>query len=291
MTRILRRKAELDGLPDVTGRTAVVMTMGALHDGHASLVHGARGLAGADGRVIVTVFVNPLQFGAGEDFERYPRALDDDVAIASDAGADVVFAPEVDEVYPPADSPAAAIMIDPGPLGTELEGAARPGHFAGMLTVVAKLMHMTRPDVALFGEKDYQQLVLVRAMARALDFSVEIIGMPTVREADGLAMSSRNRYLSADARGVAAQIPVALAAGQAAGPDGAHAVVDAVRRHLDQSAASAGVPVDVDYVVVRSLDLGPAPRSGAARLLVTVVVDGTRLLDNVDVHLGPQSVR
>jgi len=291
VTSVLRRKAELDGLPDVTGRTAVVMTMGALHDGHASLVHGARGLAGSDGRVIVTVFVNPLQFGAGEDFGRYPRTFDDDVAIASDAGADVVFAPKVDEVYPAADSPAAAIMIDPGPLGTEIEGAARPGHFAGMLTVVAKLMHMTRPDFALFGEKDYQQLVLVRAMARALDFSVEIIGMPTVREADGLAMSSRNRYLSADARCVAAQIPVALAAGQAAGPDGAQAVVDAVRRHLDQSSASVGVPVDVDYVVVRSLDLGPPPRSGAARLLVTVVIDGTRLLDNVDVHLGPQSVR
>lgn len=158
-----------------------------------------------------------------------------------------------------------------------------------MLTVVAKLMQMTRPDVALFGEKDYQQLVLVRAMAQALDFPVEIIGMPTVRESDGLAMSSRNRYLSRDARRAAAQIPLALTEGQQAASEGPEAVVAAVRRRLDAASESSGVPVDIDYVAVRSLDLGPAPASGPARLLATVVVDGTRLLDNVDVHLGPSA--
>ena len=288
MIRVVHHRADLDALPAAGGRTAVVMTMGALHDGHASLVHGARGLAGTDGRVIVTVFVNPRQFGAGEDFDRYPRTLDADVSIAAAAGADIVFAPDVDEVYPPAGSPASAIAIDPGPLGSELEGAARPGHFAGMLTVVAKLLQMTRPDVALFGEKDYQQLVLVRAMARALDFPVDIVGMPTVRESDGLAMSSRNRYLSPAAREVAGQIPIALTEGQASGSGGAAAVVDAARGHLDAVAASAPVPFAVDYVVVRSLDLGPAPASGPARLLATVIVDGTRLLDNVDVYLGPE---
>lgn len=287
MTQVLHQRAQLDGLPEVAGRTAVVMTMGALHDGHASLVHGARGIAGPDGRVIVTVFVNPRQFGAGEDFARYPRTLDADVQVSGAAGADVVFAPDVDEVYPPVGTPAAAIMIDPGPLGDELEGAARPGHFSGMLTVVAKLMQMTRPDVALFGEKDYQQLVLVRAMAQALDLPVEIIGMPTVREADGLAMSSRNRYLSPEARRAAAQIPLALADGQQAATHGPDAVVEAVRRRLDAASSSANVPVVIDYVVVRSLDLGPAPEAGPARLLATVVVDGTRLLDNVDLHLGP----
>ena len=287
MTTVVRRRAELAGLSPVEGRTAVVMTMGALHDGHASLIHGARALAGAHGRVIVTVFVNPRQFGAGEDFARYPRTLDSDVDLSAAAGADIVFAPDVDEVYPPADSAAAAITLDPGPLGSELEGAARPGHFAGMLTVVAKLLHMTRPDLALFGEKDYQQLVLVRAMAEALDFPVEIVGMPTVRESDGLAMSSRNRYLSPEARRVAGEIPLALSEGQAAGVHGAQAVVDAVRRRLDDARKSTSVPVEIDYIVVRSLDLGPAPEAGPARLIVTVVVDGTRLLDNVDVDLGP----
>jgi len=286
MTVVLRRRAELADLPSVEGPTAVVMTMGALHDGHASLVHGARALAGARGRVIVTVFVNPRQFGAGEDFARYPRTLETDVDLSSAAGADVVFAPDVDEVYPAAESAAAAITLDPGPLGSELEGAARPGHFAGMLTVVAKLLHMTRPDLALFGEKDYQQLVLVRAMVEALDFPVEIVGMPTVREPDGLAMSSRNRYLSPEARRAAGQIPLALRDGQEAGEFGAQAVVDAVRRRLDATRESASVPVELDYAVVRSLDLGPAPDAGPARLIVTVVVDGTRLLDNVDVFLG-----
>lgn len=288
MTLVLHGRAELAAAPRVSGQTAVVMTMGALHDGHASLVRAARERVGPAGRVIVTVFVNPRQFGAGEDFERYPRTLDADVAIASAAGADIVFAPAVDEVYPPEGTPAAAIAIDPGPLGSELEGAARPGHFTGMLTVVAKLMHMTRPDLAYFGEKDYQQLVLVQAMAQALDFPIEIVGVATMREPDGLAMSSRNRYLSPEAREVAAQIPLALRDGQAVGYEGAEAIVDAVRRRLDAAAATSSVPVHVDYIVVRALDFGPPPEVGSARLVATVIVDGTRLLDNVEVHVGPE---
>ncbi len=286
MTQVIRRRSEIAALRPPSGRTAVVMTMGALHEGHAALVRAGRKIVESSGHVIVTVFVNPRQFGAGEDFERYPRTLEDDVEIARSAGADVVFAPEVDEVYPPDGSPAASIALDPGPLGGELEGAARPGHFAGMLTVVAKLLHMTRPDVALFGEKDYQQLVLVRAMASALDFPVDIVGVPTVREADGLAMSSRNRYLSPTARDVAAAIPAALDAGRGAAVHGADAVEDAVRRRLDEAERSTGLPVRVDYVAVRSTDLGPAPTTGDARLLVAVIVDGTRLLDNVPLTLG-----
>ena len=291
MTVVVHRHAELEALADVAGDTAVVMTMGALHEGHAALVRAARDRVGAAGRVIVTVFVNPRQFGAGEDFERYPRTLEADVALAADAGADVVFAPAVDEVYPPEGSAAAAIVIDPGPLGGELEGAARPGHFAGMLTVVGKLLHMTSPNLAYFGEKDYQQLVLVRAMVQGLDFPVEIVGVPTVREEDGLAMSSRNRYLSPQARLVASRIPAALREGQAAAYNGAQAVVEAVRRCLDEAAAEAEVPVRVDYVVVRGLDLGDPPEVGPARLVATVIVDGTRLLDNVDVQLGPECAR
>ena len=263
------------------------MTMGALHDGHAALVRAGRGVVGAQGRVLVTVFVNPRQFGEGEDFARYPRTLEADVAIAGEAGADLVFAPDVTEVYPPEGTPAAAIAVEPGPLGSELEGASRPGHFAGVLTVVAKLLHMTRPDLALFGEKDYQQLVLIRAMTQALDFPVDIVGVPTVRETDGLAMSSRNRYLSPSARDAASAIPRALRVGQEHAAGGAQAVESVVRRALEEATASAAVPMTVDYVAVRSLDLGAPPRSGEARLLTAVVVDGTRLLDNLPLTLGP----
>ncbi|MBV2354619.1 pantoate--beta-alanine ligase [Streptomyces sp. J2-1] len=193
------------------GRRAVVMTMGALHEGHATLVRAARTLAGPDGEVVVTVFVNPLQFGAGEDLDRYPRTLDADLEIAGRAGADVVFAPSVDEVYPGGDP---QVRIAAGPMGTVLEGASRPGHFDGMLTVVAKLLHLTRPDAALFGQKDAQQLALIRRMVRDLNFGVEIVAVPTVREDDGLALSSRNRYLSAGERATALALSRALFAGR-----------------------------------------------------------------------------
>ncbi|WP_149829246.1 pantoate--beta-alanine ligase [Streptomyces tailanensis] len=193
------------------GRRAVVMTMGALHEGHATLIRTARELAGREGEVVVTVFVNPLQFGAGEDLDRYPRTLDTDVKLAEQSGADVVFAPWVDEVYPGGEP---QVRITAGPMGERLEGAARPGHFDGMLTVVAKLLHLTRPDLALYGQKDAQQLALIRRMVRDLNFGVEIVAVPTVREADGLALSSRNRYLSAEERRTALALSKALFAGR-----------------------------------------------------------------------------
>ncbi|MEU6625855.1 pantoate--beta-alanine ligase [Streptomyces litmocidini] len=191
----------------VPGRTAVVMTMGALHEGHATLIRAARERVGAKGFVVVTVFVNPLQFGAGEDLDRYPRTLDADLALAFDAGASVVFAPSVDEVYPGGEP---QVRITAGPMGERLEGASRPGHFDGMLTVVAKLLHLTSPDLAFFGQKDAQQLALIRRMVRDLNFRVEIVGVETVREADGLALSSRNRYLSAGERRTALSLSRAL---------------------------------------------------------------------------------
>ncbi|MGG7614174.1 pantoate--beta-alanine ligase, partial [Streptomyces sp. ZG43] len=193
------------------GRRAVVMTMGALHEGHAQLVRSARELAGDDGQVVVTVFVNPLQFGAGEDLDRYPRTLDADLATARAAGADLVFAPSVDEVYPGGEP---QVRITAGPLGGLLEGATRPGHFDGMLTVVAKLLHLTRPDLALYGQKDAQQLALIRRMVQDLNFGVEIVAVPTVREDDGLARSSRNRFLSAAERRTALALSRALFAGR-----------------------------------------------------------------------------
>ncbi|MFC4611833.1 pantoate--beta-alanine ligase [Streptomyces maoxianensis] len=189
------------------GRTAVVMTMGALHEGHASLVRAARAKVGPEGFVTVTVFVNPLQFGAGEDLDRYPRTLEADLRTAQQAGADVVFAPSADEVYPGGEP---QVRIAAGPMAQCLEGASRPGHFDGVLTVVAKFLHLTRPDVALFGQKDAQQLALIRRMVRDLNFPVEIVGVPTVRESDGLALSSRNRYLSVAERRTALNLSGAL---------------------------------------------------------------------------------
>ncbi|MEU6864827.1 pantoate--beta-alanine ligase [Streptomyces sp. NPDC046876] len=203
---------ELAKLPrSGSGPRAVVMTMGALHEGHATLVRAARAQAGPEGQVVVTVFVNPLQFGANEDLDRYPRTLDADLEIARAAGADAVFAPAVEEVYPGGDP---QVRISAGPMGTRLEGATRPGHFDGMLTVVAKLLHLTRPDVALYGQKDAQQLALIRRMVTDLNFPVEVVGVPTVREEDGLALSSRNRYLSAPERRTALALSRALFAGR-----------------------------------------------------------------------------
>ncbi|MFD3478954.1 pantoate--beta-alanine ligase [Streptomyces sp. NPDC058695] len=209
------------------GRRAVVMTMGALHDGHAELIRTARSLAGADGEVVTTVFVNPLQFGAGEDLDRYPRTLDSDVKIAEQAGADIVFAPSADEVYPGGEP---QVRVTAGPMGERLEGASRPGHFDGMLTVVAKLLHLTAADIALFGQKDAQQLALIRRMVRDLNFAVEIVGVPTVREHDGLALSSRNRYLSADERRTALALSQALFAGR-----DRHAAQEALRARAHEA--------------------------------------------------------
>lgn len=254
------------------GRVAVVMTMGALHEGHATLLRAARKNADA---VIATIFVNPLQFGPSEDFGRYPRTLAADLAVCAAEGADVVFTPAQDVVYPHGEP---GVRIDPGPLGDELEGAIRPGHFAGVLTVVHKLLRLTDPDVALYGEKDYQQLTLIKAMAADLDMGVEILGVPTVREPDGLALSSRNRYLSADERELAKVLSAALRAGSAAGPEGAEAVLSAARAELGS--------VPADYLELRAPDLGPVPPSGEARLLVAARIGSPRLIDNASVHLG-----
>ena len=256
--------------------SAVVMTMGALHEGHAVLVQEARAAVGADGCVIVTDFVNPMQFGDGEDFERYPRSLESDVSIAGAAGADLVYAPTVAEIYGEGSS-SASITVDPGPLGEILEGAARPGHFRGMLTVVAKLLHLTAPDLALFGEKDYQQFILIKEMVSQLNFPTKAVPVPTVREHDGLAMSSRNRYLSAAERSLAAVVPRALEETiRVAKDEGAEAGVRAGRGLL-----SASPGLEVDYLVITDPALGEA-RPGAGRALVAVRVGATRLLDNME---------
>lgn len=267
------------------GERAVVMTMGALHEGHAALIGAARERVGPDGQVVVTVFVNPLQFGGGEDLDRYPRTLGADLVVAEKAGADAVFAPPVDEVYPGGEP---EVRISAGPMGERLEGAFRPGHFAGMLTVVAKLLHLTAPHVAFYGHKDAQQLALISRMVRDLNFPVEIVGVPTVREADGLALSSRNRYLSASERTSALELSRALFTGQAAVAGGPDAVLESARAVLDD-AARREPPVVLDYLaLVDSADFTEVRPDfrGEAVLAVAARVGTTRLIDNVRLQFG-----
>jgi pantoate--beta-alanine ligase len=279
---VARTRAELvDALAatrDRGGRVALVPTMGALHAGHAALVDEARARVAETDAVVVSVFVNPLQFGAGEDLDRYPRTFEADLEVCREHGADVVFAPGVDEVYPGGDP---QVTVEPGPLGSVLEGATRPGHYRGVLTVVAKLFGLVRPDVAVFGQKDFQQLVLIRRMVSDLCLGVDVVGAETVREESGLALSSRNAYLDQTQKKLALALSRALRAGAAAGPEGAERVLAEATAVL---AAEAGV--DVDYLALTSPELGPPPAYGGARLLVAARVGPTRLIDNTEVDLG-----
>ncbi|UYP19372.1 pantoate--beta-alanine ligase [Rhodococcus sp. Z13] len=257
------------------GRTvALVPTMGALHAGHLELVRQAK-LTGAV--VVVSIFVNPLQFGANEDLDAYPRTLEADLELLREAGVELVFAPSVTDMYP--NGP--RTTIHPGPVGSELEGASRPGHFAGMLTVVAKLFNIVAPNTAFFGEKDYQQLVLIRQMVADLNLDIRIVGVPTVREQDGLALSSRNRYLDPEQREIATTLSAALVAGAHAAAGGPEAILTAAREVLGQNPQ-----LEVDYLEVRGADLGPAPERGDGRLLVAARLGSTRLIDNVGVAVG-----
>jgi pantoate--beta-alanine ligase len=260
-------------------RVMLVPTMGALHDGHLSLVQAAKRVPGAV--VVVSIFVNPLQFGPNEDLDAYPRTLDDDLAKLREAGVDIAFTPTASAMYPHGPR----TTVHPGPLGAELEGAVRPAHFAGMLTVVLKLLQIVRPDRAFFGEKDYQQLVLIRQMADDLNLDTRIVGVPIVREADGLAMSSRNRYLDPEQREQAGALSAALLAGMYAAAGGAAAALDAAHAVLDEVPA-----FELDYLEVRGPWLEPAPASGKGRLLIAGRLGGTRLIDNIAVQLGEGAV-
>lgn len=277
---IARTREELARALEFAGvRTrAVVMTMGALHDGHAQLIGAARKKAGPDGHVTVTIFVNPLQFAAGEDLDKYPRTFESDVAVCAAMGADLIFAPGPDVMYPEGNP---AITIDPGPLGDLYEGASRDDHFRGVLTVVAKLLALTKPQYALFGEKDYQQLTLIRQMAHDLDVDTEIVGFPIVRAEDGLALSSRNKYLSAQDRATALAIPAAVEAAQRAAAAGSAAAMAAA---LSTLAAAPGL--SLDYVAITDPLMRAAPEQGEGRVIITAIVGGTRLLDNARLDLG-----
>jgi pantoate--beta-alanine ligase len=255
------------------GPVVLAPTMGALHDGHAHLLRAARTLAGPRGSVIVSIFVNPLQFGPAEDLDRYPRTLNEDLAVCARAGADLVFAPSAAQMYP---GGRPEVTVDPGPAGQRFEGEFRPGFFGGVLTVVLKLLHLTRPAVAVFGQKDAQQLTLVRRMVTDLNLDVVIEPVPTVRDDDGLATSSRNRYLSAADRAVALALPRALLAGQGAAARGADAVLAVARDVLRAEPA-----LTVDYVaLVDPGTFGPAG-PGPALLIAAARAGATRLIDNM----------
>ncbi len=262
----------------------LVPTMGALHDGHRALLRRARELAGRDGTVVVTIFVNPLQFGPNEDLDRYPRTLQEDLKVCAAEQVGLVFAPGPREMYPDEQ----LVMVDPGPAGEVLEGEFRPGFFRGVLTVVLKLFSLVRPDTAVFGQKDAQQLTLVRRMVSDFALGIEIEAVPTVRAADGLALSSRNKYLSRPERMVAPLLHEALAAGEAAATGGSRAVLNAAQGVL----AKADGALTLDYLAlvergtyapVRNNDFsGPAVLAIAARL------GNTRLIDNVPVEVGTE---
>lgn len=262
-------------------RVALVPTMGALHAGHAALLARARQEVGPDAPVVASIFVNPMQFGPGEDLDRYPRAFAADLEVCAEQGVDIVFAPSVEEVHPGGDP---QVTIDPGPVATVLEGASRPTHFHGVLTVVAKLFGLVRPDVAVFGEKDYQQLALVRRMADDLCMGVEVVGAETVREPDGLALSSRNRYLDEDQHWRAVALSRILFAARDAARYGAAVAISAARHELRHARG-----VDLDYLELTGPDLGPAPETGPARLLIAARVGPTRLIDNVALELNGDS--
>jgi len=258
--RVVAARAELaEARAALPGRVAVVMTMGALHAGHAELVRQAREQADS---VVATVFVNPLQFCQGEDLDRYPRTLDADLALLEAQGTDLVFTPTPDVVYP--DGPP-LVRVTAGALGDVLEGASRPGHFDGVLTVVAKLLHLLRPDVAVYGQKDAQQVAAIRRMVRDLDLPVEVVAVPTVRDPDGLALSSRNAYLDPEQRRAALALSRALATRDVAA---GRAVLDAEPL------------VETSYLArVDSTTFAADP--GGDLLVVAARVGTTRLIDNL----------
>jgi len=258
-------------------RVALVPTMGALHEGHRELMRHARRIPGA-GVTVVSIFVNPLQFGPNEDLARYPRPLEADLAACREEGVELVFRPGVADMYPEG----ADTAVTPGALGTQLEGAVRPGHFAGVLTVVSKLFHIVGPDVAFFGEKDYQQLVLIKKMVRDLDFPLSIAGVPIVREPDGLALSSRNVYLSPEDRATAPVLYKAMkeTAKRLKAGDGLEAAM------AGGAAMIIAAGFALDYFEARHAEsLAPVTsmKDGPVRLLVAARIGKTRLIDNIGV--------
>jgi pantoate--beta-alanine ligase len=260
-------------------RCAFVPTMGALHEGHAVLIRAAREAVGQSGNVVVSIFVNPLQFGPEEDFAKYPRSLLEDLGLCRDNGADMIFAPKAEDLYP-ADR---SIQLFESSLSKVLCGASRPGHFDGVCTIVAKLFNLIQPDDAFFGKKDYQQLAIIRRLVRDLDFNVVLHGIDTMRDEDGLAMSSRNRYLSPEERAQAPALRAALVAARDAWKNGERdpaALQKLITNHLEHQASLGRI----DYVSpVDAATLQPVSASTELVVIALAVRFGTaRLIDNIE---------
>jgi pantoate--beta-alanine ligase len=285
MPMIARTKAGLAACrATLSPPVILVPTMGALHAGHRALLRRARETSGHNGSLVVSVFVNPLQFGPGEDLDQYPRTFCDDLSVCAEEGVDVVFAPAYEEMYPAEQ----VITVSPGRLGEVLEGTFRPGFFDGVLTVVLKLFHLVNPDIAVFGEKDAQQLAVVQKMVADLNLPVAVESVPTVRDPDGLAISSRNRYLSSAERTTALALSRALSAGVAAAAGGATAVLAAAQAELS-AASKAEPPLAVDYLALadpQTFGEVSTDYTGEALLLVAGTVGKTRLIDNMRIQLG-----
>jgi pantoate--beta-alanine ligase len=263
-------------------RTPFAPTMGALHEGHASLVREARNLAGASGKVMASIFVNPTQFGPGEDFGKYPRTLHADLEMLEGAGCDAVFVPTAQEMYP--DQREMATMVEAGALASVLEGAIRPGHFRGVCTVVAKLLNIVEPTDLLLGQKDFQQQAVLRQMVGDLNMPVNVVTCPTIREADGLAMSSRNRYLNANERARAVGLFKALDEAKTAYAGGerrASVLEEGMRRQLESRGVEVQYAVAAEPRTLRLWHEGDGKIAGDAVLLIAGKVGGTRLIDNV----------
>ena len=275
MTRLIHEISELTREPGVV--RAFVPTMGALHQGHLDLVDASRSLVGKDGEVVVSIFVNPTQFGNATEVSKYPRTLESDLARCEASGVDIVFAPSVGEMYPDGTQTSQYVSVQPGPLGSILVGVDRPGHFAGMLTIVAKLLNLVQPNFAAFGEKDYQQLALISHMVQQLNFPVKVVGVQTRREPDGLAMSSRNAFLNPEQRTEAASISRALFAAQA-GEGNVDAKLSAARDLLSGQ-------IETSYLVAMTSDLSRkldgTEIAIEGRILFAGLLGSTRLIDNV----------
>ena len=279
--RIVRTVARMQRLGTGLPRPVVLVpTMGALHEGHLALIERAKQLAGRKGSTVATIFVNPMQFGPREDYQKYPRPFERDCQLLRNKNCDLLFAPSPANMY----APDASVVVSESQLETVMCGASRPGHFTGVCTVVTKLFHLVQPDIAVFGEKDFQQLAILRRMVRDLNFAVRIVGYPTVREPDGLAMSSRNLYLSAEERHQAPLIQRALSDAEKklrTQPVSRRALERSIRRRIER-----GSLAKVDYVaIVDPETLQPKDPNELPVLLAAAVYFGkTRLIDNILVN-------
>jgi pantoate--beta-alanine ligase len=276
--KILTTIAEVRAEPQRKPRV-LVPTMGALHKAHGELIRVAREAAGKNGDVAVSIFVNPLQFEAGGDYERYPRPEKADEEFCRSAGVDLLFRPSAEEVY----ANDRSTFVEENSLSSTLEGKSRPGHFRGVCTVVAKLFNILAPDAAVFGEKDFQQLAIVRRMVRDLNFNIDIIAVPIVREEDGLACSSRNQYLNAEERKQAAVLFKALRAAVGSGKQSATDVVALARKVITEAPLAR-----IDYIeVVDAESLQPVEMAGSNTVLLSAVSFGkTRLIDNIRMRIN-----